>query len=268
MSKQITIISAGASAAFLQAASTIINKATGGKISTTTATTADQHAVVVGPDTPTGVHTAVTNVPASPAPAYKGVKTVLVRAVLPRSAPDKVQLRDAIDVYASAGINRDAEVKAATESFKKSAEVAVAKAREAGLNRVTLVVKQATKYENINELFKKVSAETINAAGMSSDIQGTSAATNQLIMHPESLSVVLLNDVAPTENIELAYAGVVGGASRTYHTVNGGTISAGHSFKSVALAVAHELRALGMKSEAEKVEAAAAKNPRAVVSAI
>ncbi|EAN98355.1 hypothetical protein C3747_44g141 [Trypanosoma cruzi] len=268
MSKQLFIISAGASAALLQAATAIVDKATAGKLSTTMTSMAEKNAVVVGPETPVGVHTSVTAAPASPDPAYAGVKTVLVRAVLPRASPEKVQLRDALDVFFAAGINMDAEVKAATESFKKSAEVAVANAKAIGVNRVTLVLKQATKYNNVNELFRKVSTETIEAAGMTTEIQSTSVATNHLIMFPESLGVVLLNDVTSTEKIELAYAGVLGGASRTYHTVSGNKISAGHSFKSVALAVAQELRALGMGSEATKVEAAAAKNPRAVLSSL
>lgn len=268
MSKQLSIISAGASAAFLQAACAIVNKATGGKLGTAIVTTADRHAVVVGPKVPAGVHTAVTCVPASPDPAYAGVKTVLVRAVLPRASPEKVQLRDALDVYAAAGVDLAAEVRAATESFKKSAEVAVARAKAAGVNRIVLVVKQATKYNTINDLFQKVSTEVIEAAGMTTEVQGTAVAANQLIMNPESLGVVLLNDVPASENIELAYAGVVGGASRTYYTVGGGNISAGHSFMSVALAVAQELRTLGMRSEAERVEAAASKNPRAVVAAL
>ncbi|RNF25669.1 uncharacterized protein Tco025E_02051 [Trypanosoma conorhini] len=268
MSKQLSVVSAGASAALLQAATAIVNKATAGKLSATAASVAEKHAVVVGPETPAGVHTSVTTAPASPDPAYAGVKTVLVRAVLPRSSPEKVQLRDALDVFPSAGISMDAEVQAATDSFKKSAEVAVANARRIGVNRVTLVLKQATKYNNVNDLFRKVSTEAIEAAGMTTEVQNTSVVTNQLLVHPESLGVVLLNDVSLTEKIELAYAGAMGGASRTYHTVSGNKVSAGHSFKSVALAVAQELRELGMGSEAEKLELAAAKNPRAVLSGL
>ncbi|ESL08488.1 hypothetical protein TRSC58_03809 [Trypanosoma rangeli SC58] len=268
MSKRLSVVSAGASAALLQAATAIVNKATAGKFSATTASVAEKHAVVVGPETPAGVHTSVTVVPVSPDPAYAGVKTVLVRAVLPRSSPGKVQLRDALDVFTTAGISVDAEVQVATESFKKSAEVAVTNAKAIGVNRVTLVMKQATKYNNLNDLFRKVATETIEAAGMAAEVQGTAVAANRLLMYPESLGVVLLNDVSSAEKIELAFAGVVGGASRTYHTVSGDKVSAGHSFKSVALAVAQELQALGMGSEAQKLEAAAAKNPRAILSGL
>ncbi|CBH17587.1 hypothetical protein, conserved [Trypanosoma brucei gambiense DAL972] len=269
MPKQLTFISAGATAAVLQSASAIVSKVAGGRVQTKTAKEAGRHAVVVGPETPIGVHTAVTEVPKSAQdPLFSGVSTVVVRAVLPRAAPDSVQLRDALDVYASAGIDTKEEVRSATEAFKKSAEVAVGKAKAKGVKRIVLVVKQASKHNCINELFKKISTETIESAGLTTEVVGTAVVANQLIVNPESLGVVLLNDVAATEQIELAFAGVVGGVSRVYHTVEGGKISAGHSFKSVALAVAQELRELGLSSEADKVEAAASKNPRAVVSAL
>ncbi|ORC88501.1 uncharacterized protein TM35_000161390 [Trypanosoma theileri] len=268
MSKQLSIISAGASAAILESAAAIVKKVTGGKVSTTTATTADRHAVVVGPETPAGIHTVVTAVPAAPFPAYAGVKTVVVRAVLPRSAPDRVQLRDALDVFPAAGISTEAEERAAAESFRRSAAVAVARARAVNASRVTLVVKQASRYTGVNGVFRRVCEEVVAAAGLSVEVQGTAAATNELVLRPESLGVVLLNDVPATEHVELAAAGIFGGAYRTCHTNTGGSVSAGHSFKSVALAVAAELRALGMQAEAERVEAAAAKNPRAVVAAL
>nr|CCC95253.1 unnamed protein product [Trypanosoma congolense IL3000] len=269
MSKQLTIVSAGAAAAVLQTASAIVSKVTGGRVQTTTAKEAGRHAVVVGPETPAGVHTAVTEAPKVLRDAiYSDVSTVLVRAVLPRGAPDTVQLRDALDVYASAGIDIKGEVEAATQSFKKSAEIAVAKAKAKGVQRVVLVIKPVTKHNYINDLFKKVSTEAIEAAGLTTEVFGTSVAANQLIVNPETLGVVLLNDVVAAEHIELAFAGVVGGVSRVYYTADGGKISAGHSFKSVALAVAQELRELGLTSEAEKVQSAALKNPRAVLAAL
>ncbi|KAG8345488.1 hypothetical protein ERJ75_000822500 [Trypanosoma vivax] len=269
MSRQVSLISAGAAEAIFQVAATIVNKATGGRVQTATATAADRHAVVVGPETPVGVHTAVTEAAQFVRDtAYANVSTILVRAVLPRSPPDTVQLRDAVDVYAAAGIDTQPENDLATDSFRRSAEIAIAKAKAKGVSRVTLVVKQASKYNKINDLFQRVASHTIEAAGLATEVLGTAVVANQLIVSPESLGVVFLNDVAQTENIELAYAGIIGGVSRTYHTVGGGKISAGHSYKSVALAVAQELRELGLKSEAEKVEAAAVKNPKTVVSVL
>ncbi|KAH9599846.1 hypothetical protein LSM04_008675 [Trypanosoma melophagium] len=268
MSKQLSIISAGASATILESAAAIVKKVAGGKVTTTAAATADRHAVVVGPETPAGIHTVVTTLPAAPHPAYAGVKTVVVRAVLPRSAPDRVQLRDALDVFPAAGISTEAEERAAADSFRQSATLAVARARAVGANRVSLVVKQASRYAGVNALFRRVCEEVVSAAGLLVEVQGTATAANELLLRPESLGVVLLNDVPATEQVELAVAGLFGGASRTCHTTTGGTVSAGHSFKSVALAVAAELRALGMQAEAERVEAAAAKNPRAVVAAL
>lgn len=269
MSKSISLIAAGAPASLMQAAASIVAKATGGAVKTAQAASAASAAVVVGQHPPQGVYAAVIRPPAQPEPAYQGVKTTIVRAVLPRVAADKLQLRDAVDVYQAAGIDSTAESEAAAAAFGKAASLAARVAKEeVKVNRVTLVIKAASKYDRLNDIFTKSATKAIEAAGCTCDVVHTSRATNDLIMFPEKFGVVLTNDDPVCENVQLAYGSAVGGVPATYYTEQGGQISGGHSYKTVALALAQELKALGMSAEASKIEAAAQKDPMNVANAI
>jgi hypothetical protein len=177
-------------------------------------------------------------------------------------------VRDIIDVYPTSGIACDAEVVKAEENFKKAAKVAVEKAKAIKASRVTLVTKPASKYERLNALFRESATKVIEGAGLSVDVMTTAQASNNLVMFPEKLSVVMVNDDPVCENVQFAYAGVVGGVHTTYYTDAGNKIHGGHSYKSVATALAEELKTLGMKAEAAKIEAAAQKDPRNVAGAI
>ncbi|CAD2222762.1 hypothetical protein AGDE_05172 [Angomonas deanei] len=268
MSKAISIIAAGASPALLQAASTILTKVTGGAVKGTTVAQADKNAVVVGPEAPQGVIAAIVAPASSVDPAYKDVKTVVVRAVLPRREADAVQLRDALDVFPASGIDASAEVEKATAAFTKAAEVAAAQAKALQQARVTLVTKQVSKYKNLNELFVQSATKALEAAGLQVEVVNTAKVSNELLLFPERLGVVLVNDDPVCENIAHAYAGVLGGAPSTYVTASGSKISGGHSYKSVALALATELKQLGLTQEAGKLEAAAAKDPLNIAGAL
>lgn len=268
MSKSIAVIAGGAPAALLQAASAIVSKATGGAVKVTQAASAAANAVVVGTAAPRGVYACVAEPSSTASGPYAGVQTVVVRAILPRSAPDTMQVRDIIDVYPTSGIACDAEVVKAEENFKKAAKVAVEKAKAIKASRVTLVTKPASKYERLNALFRESATKVIEGAGLSVDVMTTAQASNNLVMFPEKLSVVMVNDDPVCENVQFAYAGVVGGVHTTYYTDAGNKIHGGHSYKSVATALAEELKTLGMKAEAAKIEAAAQKDPRNVAGAI
>ncbi|KAK7193987.1 hypothetical protein NESM_000310900 [Novymonas esmeraldas] len=268
MSKSITFIAAGAPASLIQAASAIVSKATGGAVKTSQAASAASNAVVVGTQAPRGVYACVAEPPSAASGPYAGVKTTLIRAILPRGAPDAMQVRDVIDVYPASGIACEAETAKAAENYAKAAKVAVEKAKALKATRVTLVVKPATKYERLNNLFRDTCTKTIEAAGISVETTTTAAATSDLVMFPERLGVVLVNDDPVCENVQYAYAGIVGGAHTTYYTDAGSKIHGGHSFKSIAAAVVAELKSLGLSAEAAKVEAAAQKSPRNAAAAL
>lgn len=268
MSKSIAIIAAGAPAALLQAASSIVSKATGGAVKVSQAASAAANAVVIGTTAPRGVYACVAEPSSATSGAYAGVQTVVVRAILPRGAPDAMQVRDVVDVYPASGIACEAEVAKAVANYEKAAQVAVEKAKAIKATRVTLVTKPATKYARLNALFRDSATKVIEAAGLSVDAATTAQASNELVMFPERFSVVLVNDDPISENVQFAYAGVVGGVHTTYYTDAGHKIHGGHSYKSLATALAEELKTLGMKAEAAKIEAAAQKDPRNVVGAL
>ncbi|CAJ1986930.1 protein of unknown function - conserved [Leishmania donovani] len=268
MSKSIAVIAAGAPAALVQAASAMVSKATGGAVKAMQATSAASNAIVVGMQAPLGVYACVAEPPSTASGPYAGVKTVVVRAILPRRAPDTMQVRDILDVYPASGITCEKETAEAVENFNKAAKVAVEKAKAMKATRVTLVMKPVTKYERLNGLFRETCTKTIEAAGLSVETSTTAAATNTLIMFPEKMSVVMVSDDPVCENVQYAFAGVVGGVHTTYYTDAGSKIHGGHSYKSVAMALAEELRSLGMKAEAAKVEAAAQKSPRNAAAAM
>ncbi|EPY22176.1 hypothetical protein STCU_02696 [Strigomonas culicis] len=87
-------------------------------------------------------------------------------------------------------------------------------------------------------------------------------------MFPERVGVVLANDDPVSENLSRAFAGITGGAHSTYYTASGSKLSGGHSHKSIALALAAELRGMGLTAEASKLEAAAAKSPLNIEGAL
>lgn len=257
MSKSISIVAAGAAASLQQFASTLVAKAAGTAVAVASASTADAaNAVVIGSEVPRGVHTSV--VSGAKDGLYSGIKTVVVRAVLPRAAEDSLQVADAVDALPAAGINAEAEFETALASYKKSAAVAVEAAKAQKVSKISLVLKQQTKFTQNNRLFQQAAKEVVEAAGLHYEVLSTAAATNALIVFPETLSVVFTNDTPAADNIELAFAGV-SGSTRTLYTEKGAKVIAGHSSQTVAAAVAETLKGLGLVNEAKKIEAAVAK---------
>lgn len=223
-------------------------------ISTSVLESAKVNSVVVGSGAPQGVVAAVVEPPASPYPAYASVKTTVVRSILPRKPVGVMQLRDAVDVYHGAGIDTTAERKQAEEAFTKAAQISVEKAKKMGATNITVVIKPATKYQRLNDLFTHTVTEVIHNAGLNCDVIHTSRAANELLLFPEKFEVVLTNDDPICENVQLAFAGALGGAPSTYYTLAGEQLSGGHSLKSVALATVKELKNMGLTEEAKKVE--------------
>lgn len=262
MSKSISVVASGAPAALVQAASAMLASATGRAVKAAHAASAASNAVVIGTQAPRGVYACVAEPPSAASGPYAGIKTTVIRAILPRGAPDAMQVRDIIDVYPASGIACEAETAKAVENYIKAAKLAVEKAKALKASRVTLVTKPASKYERLNSLFRETCGKTIEAAGLSVETISTATAANDLVMFPEKMSVVVVNDDPVCENVQYAFAGIVGGVHTTYYTDAGNKIHGGHSYKSVAAALAEELTALGMKAEASKIEAAAKQSPR------
>ena len=252
MSKQIGVVGTGGLKDF---AANLIGKASKNAAA---AAASGAATVAVGTATPDGAHTSVTKAAGAAAP-YAGVNTVVVRAVLPEDATG-LALRDKVDVFADSGIDNAAEVAAATESFKKSAAVAVAEAKAAGVKKVTALVKQVSKYQHLNAAFEKALGDVCGAAGVEVEVVGSAQATNTLLMFPESLAVVVTADTPTAELVERAFGGAVaGGACRTYYLDGGKTVAGGASPSSVASAVAEAFSAVGLTKEAAAVKAAVAK---------
>ncbi|CCW68363.1 unnamed protein product [Phytomonas sp. Hart1] len=265
MSNSIFLLRSGAPAGLMEAAAMLITQATGGAITPVFVKVAERNAVVVGVDPPSGAYASVVRPPDNPNPTYAGVQTVVVRSILPREPPQHLQLRDILDVYLGSGIDGASEAKRAGSTFTKAAKLAVEFAKEQTASRLTLVIKTATKYENLNNVFVRCATEVAESAGLTTEVLHTAKAANELVIFPEKYGVVLVNDNPICENVQRAFAGVVGGAPEIFYLDGGDCISGGASYRSIALAVAQELVSLGMPQEAEKVRAAAAKDTRKVV---
>jgi hypothetical protein len=259
MSRSIALVSTGGAASLQAFATTLVGKATSNSVSLAAAApVAGATAVAIGAAAPANVHTAIVSPAGNGSQLYAGVKTVLVRAVLPAAA-DQLALRDSVDVLPASGIKSDAEHKEAVASFKLTANAALAAAKAQSAVKVTALVKQVSKYENINTLFAEAFDEVFEGSGVAVEYQNSAAVVNQLIMFPENLGVVVTADTPTAEVVEGMFAGVLGGVSTSYLGRGQEKIAAGNSTNGVAFAVADALKAQGLTAEAAKIVAAIAK---------
>jgi hypothetical protein len=237
-------------------ASAVLGKATGNAVALAPGAAAGAAAAMAIAQAPTGAHSVVTVAPEAKPALYKDSNVAFVRAVLPAAA-DQLPLRDLVDVYPASGIPCDAEIAQVKASFAKTAQTAVDLAKKNG-NKLTVLVKQATKHTRVNELFEEAINEASAGSGVAVEFVGSAQVANTLVMFPETLGVVAAADTASAENVEGMYAGLVGGVNRTFVGDNL-NVAAGCSANSVAYACAASLRTLGMGAEAKKIEAAIGK---------
>jgi hypothetical protein len=249
---------AGSSASLQSFASSLLSKATKNAVAFGGAS--ESVSVALGASAiPKDAHTVVVNAANGTSGAYAGVKVTFVRSVLPRTAEDQLQLRDALDVFASSGIPNAAEIATAKASINETAKIAVAAAKASGNGKLTLLVKQVSKFDQVNAVFQQSIEEAAKTAGVAVDVVDSATATNKLVMFPESLGVVATADTASADNVELALSGLYA-TTRVFHRAGGAkTIPAGHSPATAALAVAEALKELGLTAEAKKISEAAAK---------
>ena len=255
MSKRSLALVSTCSCAGLQAFASSVAAKVGASLDATAAQSTGAN-VSIGPKAPAGVHTAVTKQSGAGSGAYQGIKVAVVRAVLP-IGDGPVAVRDAVDILPSAGMNCQTEIATAKASFAKTAAEAVTLAKSSG-SKITVAVKQQSKYTNLNELFQDAITDAAANAGVPVDFVSTAVVSNNLVMFPETLGVIATADTPTADNIEGMFSGLMGGAVRTYIGDNG-NVSAGNSNFSVARAVAGALAASGATAEASKIEAAVAK---------
>eukprot|EP01084_Bolivina_argentea_P145831 255506_1 len=191
MSKQLTVVAAGATAGLQTFAAQLLSKVA---VTPVAAEAVSANSVVIGSESPNGAHTCVTTAGGAASGAYAGINTILVRSVLPKGDGNSVAVRDALDVYPSAGIAADEELKAAKEAITTSAKIALQSAHAANAKIVTLVVKEQTKYQALNTLFAEVAAEVIEGGGIATETVLTAQATNNLVMFPETQGVLFTAD--------------------------------------------------------------------------
>ncbi len=143
---------------------------------------------------------------------YAGINVTFVRSVLPEG--ESLPVREAIDAFAAAGINNATEIAAAKAAASKTAAVAVDAAKANG-GRLTVVVKQQTKFAQVNKVFAEAVSQAAEGKGVTIDYVDSASATNGLIMFPEQYKVVATADTATADNLEGALAGIYG-AQRSY----------------------------------------------------
>lgn len=251
MSRSIGVV-AGAATSLQALASGILGKATGNTVSL--AAGASDVALGLGGASaaPKDAHTSVLK--AAPAKGvYAGVNVTFVRSVLPTADGAALPLREAVDAFAAAGINASAEIAAAKAAASRTAKVAVEAAKANG-GKLTVVVKQQSKFEQVNKVFAEAVAEAAEGKGVAVEYVDSATATNQLIMFPENYKVVATADTAAADNLELALSGLYG-ASRTYQRASGSSVAAGHSAATIAAAVSSALANIGLTAEAKKATA-------------
>ncbi len=257
MSRSIGLV-AGAAAPLQAFAASLLAKATNNTVTLATADAPAGVSLVLGGAAPKDAHTAV--ITASPAKgAYAGAKLTFARSVLPRGADDTLALRDAVDVYADANIDNAAEVAQAKQSVAHTAKLLVAAAKAKG-SKLTVLVKQQSKFEQVNSVFAQSVTETAEAAGVAVEFVPSAVALNQLVVFPEQLGVVASADTPRADVVELALSGLYS-APRVYIRAAGGKAPAGHSPLTVALAVAEALKEIGLTAESKKVADAALAKP-------
>lgn len=140
---------------------------------------------------------------------YAGVNLTFVRSTLPTAADASLPLREAIDAFASSGINNAAEVEQAKAASSKTAQIAVDAAKANG-GKLTVVVKQQSKFAQVNSVFANAVKSAAEGKGVALEFVDSATATNNLIMFPEQYKVVTTADTASAENLERAISGLYG----------------------------------------------------------
>eukprot|EP00760_Papus_ankaliazontas_P028422 PhM_4_TR3699/c0_g1_i1/m.80308 len=151
---------------------------------------------------------------------YAGVDVSVVRAIATDAEPVAIRFRDRVDVFPAQGVSVDAENAALLAGFRASAQRAAEAARARGTG-VTLVLKQVSRHQNLNELLHQAAKEVVEGAGLTLEVVGASQAFNMLVMFPEQLGVVLTNDIQSSDNFEGFVTGIAGGAGVSYKTLVG-----------------------------------------------
>ena len=262
MSKTVALV--GSAPALQQFAASLLQKASKNTVAIDAKATST---VVLGSQFPAAVHSVVTK--ASKATGlYAGAATVLVRAVLPAATQtSEVALRDAVDVFASAGVSSDAQQTEVASRYALTAQAAVQAAKLANVSSIVVAQKQNTKFQVNNDLFLKAVRTAAEEAKLGVEVQPTAVVFNSAVMFPETARVVATADTAAAEVLEEALAGLYETHQQGV-TADGSVVVGGSSHGTVASACAEVLRRLGLPNEAKAIETAVSSKGKDAVAAL
>lgn len=262
MSKSVALV--GSAPSLYQFASSLLSKASKNTVSIDAKATTT--VVLGGQQFPAAVHSVVTK--ASKATGlYAGASTVLVRAVLPPTQTSEVALRDAVDVFASAGVATDSQLSEVASRYALTAQAAVQAAKLANVSSIVVAQKQNSKFQVNNDLFLKAVRAAADEAKLGVEVQPTAVVFNNAVMFAETARVVATADTATAEVLEQA----LGGLYETHQqavTTDGSVVVGGSSHGTVAAACAEALRRLGLPNEAKAIETAVAAKGKDAAAAL
>lgn len=263
MSKTVALV--GAAPALHQFATALLQKASK---NTVTVAASAATTIVLGSQAglPAATHTLL--VKNNSKGLYNNAGTVLLRAALPPPpSGSEVALRDAVDVFPSAGVASEAEQELVAARYALTAKAAVQAAKDANVSTIVVAQKQQSKFQNNNELFVKAVRAAAEEAKLGVEIQSTAAVFNQIVLFPEHGRVVATSDTQTAEVLAEALGGLYETAQQGV-TTDGSVVLAGHSFGTVGAACAEALRRLGLATEAKAIETAVAAKGKDAVAAL
>ena len=205
-------------------------------------------------------NTAITAPAVALAADYPTLKNIaVVRAVASDPECVAIRYRDRVDVLSASGIDTAKETEFLKQSFEATARAAVDVARARGAKSATLVVKPVSRNKNLNAIFTEAITKAFDKAGIVLETKTTQEVMNTLVMNPESLGVLVANDVPSSDILESVVGGLSGGTGLGFTAYSGsslrGFIGAGSNVNPAGtlFATAAALNATGQTAEAKKL---------------
>ncbi|KAJ9471222.1 hypothetical protein DIPPA_23529 [Diplonema papillatum] len=195
---------------------------------------------------------------------YASAKFTVVSSFVGSDTP--IPVTEKLDKFPRIGVSVASETFWVKASIKESAKVAVAKAAATD-SKLTIFQKPQSAFKEHNALFVATVKEVADEAGVSVEVMNSQHVFNHAIMFSETLGVVITPCYSSSETFEDLATGIAGGAgmaAKAHKTANA-TIFAAANEKAGAnptgllLAAVDALEAMGMSSEAKKIQAALSK---------
>ena len=187
---------------------------------------------------------------------------ILFRALTPNPSPIALAYKDRVDVFPPLGVEIRKEEEHLRILFSRATDEAINETNRRHLSHVTLVLKKLTRFKNLNAIFTSVvqSKFATCCPNLTVDLASTSEIMNRLVVFPERLGLILLNDLSSSTITEKLLLGLCGGTNSgvtEYHSpsmtvFNGGNEKTDNPV-GILLAVGAALRALGYTKNAEEL---------------